>query len=261
MKYINRLVVLLFIFTSFFNQAEVNVAEKGYAIAKKLDTRDLGFQDSSSELSMILKDTNGAESVRDLNVQTLENPNGGNKTLIKFTFPVDIQGTALLTHPKNAENDEQWLFLPVVKRVKRISSRNKSGAFMGSEFSFEDMTSKSIDDFNYRYITTEDCASNRRCDVLERIPKDKHSGYSKQVIWVDLADTIVHKIEFYDRKKALYKVLTASDFKLYENKYWRAHNVEMVNVQTGKETTLAYKSFSFTTGLADSDFHRSVLQR
>ncbi|WP_199610180.1 outer membrane lipoprotein-sorting protein [Flocculibacter collagenilyticus] len=246
-------------------QAEPDTAKKGYNIAVALDTRDAGFQDSSAKLSMILKNGQGAETVRELDIKVLENTDDGDKSLIKFDFPADIKGTSLLTHPLRTKTDDQWLFLPAVNRTKRISSRNKSGAFMGSEFSFEDMTNKNVEDYTYNYITTEACSDTTnstiasQCDVIERFPVDKHSGYSKQKMWIEQADKKIYKIEYYDRKSTLLKVFTATDFKLYDNKYWRANKVEMHNVQTNNATALEYSSIQFALGLTDREFHRSSL--
>ena len=240
-------------------------AEKGYNIAVALDTRDAGFKDSSATLSMILKNGQGSQTLRELDIKVLENTEEGDKSLIKFDFPADIKGTSLLTHPLRASTDDQWLFLPAVNRTKRISSRNKSGAFMGSEFSFEDMTNKNIEDCTYNFITTEPCnnatadSATTTCDVIERFPVDKHSGYSKQKMWIEQADKKIYKIEYYDRKNTLLKVFTATDFKLYDNKYWRANKVEMHNVQTNKATALKYRSIQFAQGLTDREFHRSSL--
>lgn len=263
MKYLNGFLMLSISLTSSLASqayATQSPSEQGFLVASELDERDYGFQDSRSNIVMILKDGMGSQTKRELEVTILENNQGGDKSLIKFQFPVDIKGTALLTHPQKVGTDEQWLYLPVVNRTKRISSRNKSGAFMGSEFSFEDMTSKSLEDYTYNYVSEQTCNNGHaECDVIERSPLDKHSGYSKQRLWVDKKDKKVFKIEFYDRKKSLLKVMTATQFKLYDNKYWRATHVEMKNVQTNKATTLLYNTITFSLGLTGDDFHRSVL--
>ncbi|MCW8093453.1 outer membrane lipoprotein-sorting protein [Alteromonas sp. ASW11-130] len=257
------LVTFPFVVVASNASAEQNSVGKGYEIAALLDTRDAGFEDSSAKLSMILKNGQGAQTVRELQIKILENTDQGDKSLITFDFPADIKGTALLTHPSREGTDDQWLFLPTVDRTKRISSRNKSGAFMGSEFSFEDMTNKNLEDYNYRFLRTEACPNknmdNSKCDVITRFPVDKHSGYSKQIMWIEQDNKQIHKIEYYDRKDSLLKVFTATDFKLYNDKYWRANVVEMRNVQTNKATVLEYSSIQFGSGLTKREFHRSSL--
>ncbi|WP_133408190.1 outer membrane lipoprotein-sorting protein [Parashewanella tropica] len=265
-KYKLALLFIIAVLVSDLSQAEQSSRKKGYDIALAVDNRNAGFQDSVAKLSMILENSQGRKTVRELEIKVLENIRNGDKSLIKFNFPADIKGTSLLTHPFKNQADGQWLFLPAVNRTKRISSRNKSGAFMGSEFSFEDMTNKNIEDYTYNYISTEACFDYEakttavQCDIIERYPIDKHSGYSKQIMWVDQLDKKIYKIEYYDRKNVLLKVFKAHNFVLYKNRYWRANKVVMHNVQTNKVTSLEYKSIKFTIGLNDRDFHRSALR-
>lgn len=243
--------------------------QQGYAIASAVELRDEGFTDSRAMLTMELQSKAGAKTSRRLDISVLENAAEGDKSLIRFTFPADINGTALLTHPDKSKSDEQWLYLPEVRRVKRIGSRNKAGAFVGSEFSFEDMTNKELDDYSYNYLYSLPCNeiqahaaefSDKQCDVIERFPVDKHSGYSKQQLWIENTEQKIIQIEYFDRKKSLLKVFTASGFKLYQDKYWRPSLVEMKNVQTGKVTRLSYQSIVFALGLSEQDFHRSGLR-
>ena len=97
--------------------------------------------------------------------------------------------------------------------------------------------------------------------MIERYPRYKNSGYSKQVGWVDQSDYQVRKIEFYDRRGDLLKTLTLDQYRQYENKYWRPHQLHMVNHQTKKSTDLIYSEFSFKTGLSKRDFNKTVLKR
>ena len=119
------------------NQPEL----RGLAIAQESKKRDAGFNDSISEMEMILTNANGDVSTRKMKFKTLEVPNleDGDKSLMVFEEPRDVAGTAMLTYSHILEADDQWMFLPALKRVKRISSVNKSGPFMGSEFAFEDL--------------------------------------------------------------------------------------------------------------------------
>ena len=116
--------------------------ERGFEVAARSDRSDRGFQDSEVALQMILRNAAGQETTRKLRITTLEvqDEDVGDKSLVIFDSPRDIDGTALLSHAKILEPDNQWLFLPALKRVKRISSANKSGPFVGSEFAFEDFT-------------------------------------------------------------------------------------------------------------------------
>ena len=127
-------------------QATDDLEKKGYDIAARSDRTDRGFSDSTVKLSMVLRNAAGKESSRALEIKTFEvqDENVGDKSLVIFDSPRDIKGTALLSHAQILEPDDQWLFLPALKRVKRISSTNKSGPFVGSEFAFEDFTATEL---------------------------------------------------------------------------------------------------------------------
>ena len=113
--------------------------EKGLEIAKIRKARDTGWNDSVSKTTMTLRNRHGDESVRKMRLKSLEIQNDGDKSLLIFDQPRDVKGTAFLNFSHTTKPDDQWLYLPALKRVKRISSRNKSGPFMGSEFSYEDL--------------------------------------------------------------------------------------------------------------------------
>jgi outer membrane lipoprotein-sorting protein len=239
-----------------------SIEEKGFAIAARSDRSDNGFHNSLVELKMVLRNAAGRESTRSLAIKTLEKPNEevGDKSLIVFDSPADIDGTALLSHAHILEADNQWLYLPALKRTKRISSVNKSGPFVGSEFAFEDFTALELNKFTYKYLRSEPCGEFT-CDVVERTPRYEHSGYTKQVSWVDQSIFQVRRVEFYDRRGDLLKVLTLGDYRQYQDRYWRAHKLSMVNMQTKKETDLVYSDYTFGTGLDEGDFNKSALRR
>lgn len=236
--------------------------EKGFDIAAVSDRSDRGFGDTFVELKMVLRNASGQTSERDLTIKTLEIPDEskGDKSLIYFKSPADIRGTALLSHAKILDADDQWLFLPALKRVKRISSVNKSGPFVGSEFAFEDFTAQELNKYKYKYIRTEKCGS-LTCDVLEQYPEYKYSGYTKQLAWIDQKDNQIRKLEFFDRKGSKFKTLRFESYKKYKGKYWRAHKLLMKNHQNGKSTDLIFSDFEFKTGLKNSDFVKSALNR
>lgn len=236
--------------------------DKGFAIAARSDRSDRGFADSRVDLKMILRNKAGKESTRSLEITTLEiaDESVGDRSLIVFDSPADIDGTALLSHAKILDPDDQWLYLPALKRTKRISSVNKSGPFVGSEFAFEDFTALELNKFTYRYLRAEPC-SDLVCDVVQRDPRYEYSGYTRQIAWIDQRDYQIRKVEFYDRRGDLMKTLTLQDYRQYQGQYWRAHRLNMVNHQTGKSTDLLYDEYTFKVGLAERNFTRNVLRR
>ncbi len=235
---------------------------KGEAIAREWDRRDRGFGDTKTTLKMILENRQGRQSERRLRIEVLEvaDENDGDKSLVVFEVPRDIKGTALLSYSHILDPDDQWLYLPALKRVKRISSSNKSGPFMGSEFAYEDISSQELKKYNYKWLRDEPCGKFE-CFVLEQRPLYKNSGYTRQVAWYDKDEYRLQRIDYYDRKGDLLKTLTFGEYKQYLGKYWRAHDMYMVNQQTGKKTRLVYETFEFRTGLKDEDFTQNRLKR
>lgn len=243
-----------------FNLAAQTAEEKGLQIAKQIKQRDMGWQDSVAEMSMILRNAQGQETERKMRTKTLEIQDDGDKGLTIFDQPRDVSGTAFLNFSHALEPDEQWMYLPALKRVKRISSRNKSGPFMGSEFSFEDMSSFEIEKYTFKYLRDE-TYEGREVYILQQVPVDKHSGYTRQLVWVDKERYIALKIEFYDRKDSLLKTLHLYEYTLYLDKYWRAMRSEMINAQNGKSTELTIHSLVFKSGLEDREFNKNALKR
>ncbi len=234
--------------------------EQGLAIATEADRRDKGFGDSSATLKMILRNKQGDQSVREVRVRTFEIEGDGDKGLSVFDSPPDVKGTAFLTFSHVTGPDDQWLYLPALKRVKRISSKNKSGPFMGSEFAYEDISSDEVDKYTYRYLRDEPCGE-LDCFVIERYPVDKNSGYTRQLVWIDKTEYRPQKIDYYDRKNAHLKTLTFHEYSRYLDKFWRAMRYEMANHQTGKSTTLLWQEYRFRTGLTERDFDKNSLKR
>lgn len=240
--------------------------EKGALIAERMDSRDIGFKDSETVVTMVLENAFGQRSERHLRLATLEvdEAGKGDKSLVVFDRPRAVEGTALLSFTHFLEPDDQWLYLPALKRVKRVSSANKSGPFMGSEFAFEDMLSQEAEKFDHLWLRDGPCpdhAGDLDCHVVERIPRYEDSGYTKQIAWIDRAEYRLQQVVYYDRKGEPLKTMTATDFKLYLDRYWRAHTLRMVNHQTGKKTTLRFDPYEFRVGVRESDFHPNRLKR
>jgi len=260
---IYRLFITFLIIFSSLNIVRAQAPEdRGKEIAVEADRRDLGWHDNKSVSKMILRNKHGQKSIRELRRLAFEinEKDLGDKSLIIFDSPRDIKGTALLSHTKILKPDDQWIYLPALKRVKRISSSNKSGPFVGSEFAFEDLLSQEVDKYSYKFLGDEKC-SNLECYKVERIPLYKNSGYTKQIIWWDKEEYRIQKIEFYDRKKSLLKTLVYSDYNQYLDKYWRANLLSMQNHQNGKSTDFISESWEFGLGQEENTFTPNRLKR
>ena len=234
--------------------------EKGLAIAVESDKRDAGWVDGIAELKMTLKNKQGETSERSIRIKTLEVEGDGDKSISVFDAPKDIKGTAFLSFTHSKIPDDQWLYLPALKRVKRIASANKSGPFVGSEFAYEDLTSQEVDKYTYKWLRDEQL-DGRDCFVVEAYPVYENSGYTREIVWIDKEMYQPLRIDYFDRKNAELKSLVTGDWQQYLDKYWRPGFTEMTNHQTGKSTRLAWSNYQFKTGLSDRDFDQTTLKR
>lgn len=233
---------------------------KGKEIAARYDQIDNGFGDHVATATMVLKNSGGQSSKRELTILTLERGGSkvGDKTISVFQSPKDVKGTAVLSHAKLTANDNQWIYLPAAKRVKRISSSNKSGPFVGSEFAYEDITGQELGKYGYNWLKTDNCGS-ATCDVVERTPLYKNSGYSKQQAWFNQGNGMIMRIDFFNRSGDLAKRLSFSKYKNVSG-YLRPHLMRMENLRNGKSTDLIFNNYRFKSGLSASDFKSGSLK-
>ncbi|NEW60908.1 outer membrane lipoprotein-sorting protein [Sulfurovum sp. bin170] len=229
------------------------LAIENLELAKKADIVTDGFESSIAQTEMTLINASGQKSVRELEMKTLEGESA-DKTISTFLSPADVKGTKTLTHGHIDRDDDQWLYLPALKRVKRIASRNKSGSFMGSEFSYEDIGNQNYQKFTYEGEAEEVELDGVKCYKGARVPKDENSGYTKQITWIDKESLLIQQIEYYDRKKELLKTATFSEYKQIDG-VWRMGKIRMKNHQNDKSTILIWKEDKIKAGLTAKEFN------
>ncbi len=235
-------------------------AEKGRQIANAALDADRGFESLTADMVMILRNKAGQENRRNLRIKSLEVASDGDKLLFVFDSPRDVKGTALLIHGHRTKPDDQWLYLPALKRVKRISSSNRSGSFLGSEYAYEDLSKAGLEKFTYSHVRNEACGS-LTCTVTEYVPADKGSGYVRMLYWHDTGEHRNHRIEYYDRKNSHLKTLTHSGYEKHAGQFWRPTASTMINHVTGKSTELQWNNYTFRAGLRDQEFSKTGLRR
>lgn len=234
--------------------------ESGLEIAREAERLDTGWGDCTMELVMILINPDGREMERKMRLQSFERADDGDMTLFVIEEPLDVKGVALLTHSHNDQANDQWLYLPALKRVKRIAGNSRSGTFMASEFSYEDLEPPEIEHYSYRLLR-EETYGDQDCYVLERTPVEQDSGYSRMIVWMDKAYYRIQKVDYYDRADRLLKTLVALDYDKHLDRFWRAKTFEMQNVQTGAATKLIRSNIVFQSGLTERDFDKNSLAR
>ncbi len=183
------------------------------------------------------------------------------KSLIRFLKPADVKGTGFLMweYLESNKDDDQWLFLPALGKVKRIAAREKSENFMGSDFTYEDIGGRELDDDEYELLGEEEI-NGVNCYKVRAIPKRKDTAYNKRIIWVDKNNFVMTKVQFYDKKNRLLKVLDFLKQRLDGN-YWSVLKMKMENVQTEHKTIMEISDIEYDTGIRDNFFTKRFLQR
>jgi outer membrane lipoprotein-sorting protein len=228
-------------------------------VANKCEAVMNGYKSSTADMTMTLINAKKQRRQRQMHMQTLENKKG-NKSLMTFLSPADVKGTKFLNHEHINKDDDQWLYLPALKRVKRIASKNKSGSFMGSEFSYEDLSSFSVKKFHFSGNAKVEKLDGKKVYVGKRIPVSKNSGYTKEISWVDANNFLIKKVEYYDRKHELLKTATFDKYKKISGK-WRVIQMSMINHQNGKKTILVWKNEKIKIHLKGRDFNKRILKK
>lgn len=255
MKY---LILSIFIAIKSYSVWAETPEEKGKSIAIKSDKSNSGFTGEEATMEMVLINAHGDRVTRKMISKVKEVPEDGDMSIITFLWPADVKGTKMLTKSHKADDDDQWLYLPDLKLVKKISSRSKNGSFMGSEFSYEDLGSQEVEKYTYKYLRDEK-HSGRDSWVSERYPNDKKSGYTKQVVWTDKEYLAPLKVEYFDRKNELLKTATFSDYKKINN-FWRAKKIVMQNHQTKKSSELVWSDRKLGIKHSERLFHKNKLK-
>ena len=232
--------------------------QKGTEIAVAAHKANGGWSTERAALTMLLVSAQGDQTTRKLQIETLEGVGDGDRSRVTFEWPADVKGTRLLTWSHKDGNDDQWLYLPSIKRVKRISAADKSGSFMGSEVAFEDLGSQEPEKYRYKWLADAK-EGGRDSWQLERVPVAKGSGYARHVVWLDKEFQLPLRIDYYDRKNELLKTSRYSKHTKHGNG-WKVDNIEVSNVQTKKKTVLDWTERSIGVKLDRATFQSSALE-
>jgi len=249
------LFLILLFSVAFTARAKV---QSGEEIARKIEIFNNGFKGETSEIEMILISAHGDRVTRRMKSETLETRGDGDKSILTFHWPADVKGTKLLTWSHKKSDDSQWMYLPSLRRVKRITTSSKASAFMGSEFAYEDLVSQETEKYKYKLLRSVKY-KKRSVWVLEIISVEKNSSYSKQIAWVDKKYRLPLKIEYYDKKSALLKVAKFNNIRKY-GRWYRPGSVTMTNKQTLKKSIFRWKQRKLRVKLQSKNFNSSALK-
>ncbi len=224
--------------------------KRGREIAANVDRNDAGFADYVVRGTMTVRRPGGTPARRDFQMNTLEVRDGGDKRLVAFSQPRDLAGFVSLTFTNPGQPDDQWIYLPAVKRVKRLAARDKTGSFAGSEFSYEDISTWELSNYDYEFVREEPCGSPATtCYTIANLPKYQYSGYSKLVETIDPRIWQPVQITYFDKTGKPLKRLEFRGYRKFEGRFWRPTQITMTNLRDNAVSDIAWSDYRFHTGL------------
>ncbi len=233
-------------------------------IMQKVDEENK-TDDSTYLLTMEIRRGN-SKRVRKMKMWIKSDEQGNDRSLIRFTHPADVKGTGFLTIEHSDRDDDQWLYLPALKKVRRIASSSKGGSFMGSDFSYADMRAGDINNYHYK-LTGSEVIDGNDCYVIEETPATeeikKDEGYGKKITWVRKDIFCAVQVKYYDNHGNYLKIMKFRDFKeLEEAGVWIATHAVMIDEQKkGNETVISYDEIEVNTGISDDFFTQRYLTK
>jgi outer membrane lipoprotein-sorting protein len=236
----------------------------GYDIMRLADERYTG-DTARYKLTMTLASGRGAPRMREVDY-CFKDYGDTEKILMYFNSPRDVAGTGYLSFSYDGESkdggskdDDIWLYLPAMKRVRRITGSGKNDSFMGTDFTYEDMGSRSLTKDNFS-LRGEEAVDGAACWVVEARPKDSRDPYGRRVIRVRKDSYVITSVDYYDRQDRLLKTLRVSGIEQIDG-IWTAQKMEMTNVQDKHSTVIDISEIRFNAPLEDSLFTVANLER
>jgi hypothetical protein len=254
MKKLELILLLILLYQrSGFAQSANEITDKAMNMIEK----------NSMEMISTLKimDDKGRERTRKMEITTREF-SGVIKTLVRFLEPADIRGTAMLVYDYQDKAADMWIYMPALRKVRRIVSDEKGNSFMGSEFSNADLSVPETENFNYK-ILSEEKLDGGDCWEIEATCKNgnisQEFGYSKRLMWIDKENFLTRKIEYYDLKDELHRVQRFSDYRKLPNGKYFAYSMEKDNVQNGRKSYMIVEKFQESTSVPESLFSTAMM--
>ena len=255
MKTIKLLAIATFVIVSGFS-AEAQLT--GTQIVEKTYNRATG-EDQTSMLTMTLTNKSGQTRVRKIQ-QFSKDLGDTEKSIMFFQTPADVKNTSFMNWSYEGEKgDDQWIYLPALKKVKRISSDSKSDYFMGSDFTYDDLGDRKLNADNHKLLR-EETKNDKLCYVVESKSKEEDYMYSKTITWIDKTTFIGVQKEFYDEDEELLKILTINQVDIIAG-FYVITNSTMKNVQNNHSTTMTLRDVKVNTGITAAKFTERMMMR
>ena len=257
---------ILFMFPASSLAAEYSAEE----VMRRVDEREAG-DSSVSDITLVLIDRRERQRIRNLKLYS-KNYGEDTKTLSLFESPADIRGTAYLNFDWNdsLRDDDSWLYLPALQRVKRLASSDTSDSFLGSDFTYADINGFEIDWYDYSFVNESEMIDGEDCWVIEMIAKsefkdraEEATGYSKMQSWVSKEKFIQLRGQFWELKGNRIKFFTASEVELVED-IWTVKRLQAITTRNDRQehaSILQIKSIDYNVDVADALLTTEAMQR
>lgn len=236
----------------------VLAAPDGHAVMENVYNRPSG-EDMTADLTMTLTNSRGSTRERSITQFSLDTGEVEKKMMF-FLAPADVKDTSFMSWSyDDARDDDQWIYLPALRRVKRISSDSKNDRFMGSDFTYDDLGERHPDEDRHSLLR-EEKYNGEACYVVESVPRGSDDAFSKTVSWIAKDKWIGLKREYYDENGQVYKTLNIDEFEEIDD-YWVITNMSMKDLDRDHSTRIEMENVKFDTGLTDSFFSERQMQR
>jgi outer membrane lipoprotein-sorting protein len=245
--------VLLFNFTQLFAQSAREISEKSSNAIK--------FEAMEMSVKLYIFDSKGNQRERTI-LSASKKFNQVTKTLMKFTAPAEVKGTTMLIYDYEDKTDNMWLYMPALRKTRRIISSEKSKSFMGSEFTHADMSSPNLEDFSYKILGST-TYQGEECWKIESSCKNEdiedENGFSRKIAWINKKNNLCYKITFYDFDGELYKTQTIGNYKKQKNGKYFAYSMTAKNHQNGRKSVISIQEFQIGSSLNENTFSPNTL--
>lgn len=215
--------------------------------------------DMRTKVMMELINKDGQKRIRELTMLRKDYVEGQDqKYFIYFHKPSDVKDTTFMVYKYPDRDDDRWLFIPAISLVKRIAANDKYSSFVGSDFTYEDVSGRKPEEDAHTLIKEEEL-DGRACFVIESIPKEA-SEYTKRISWIDKINFLPLKEEFYDKQNDLYRQFEALEIKDVNGIPTPTKRV-MKNIKTGHRTEVMFQEVEYNLGIGDDIFSERYLRR
>ena len=251
------ILALIAIFSSFGARAS---ELSGREIMQSVKDRPDG-ETRYATIEMTLVQKSGHQRVRKLESWSMD-IGKDSKRIMFFTYPGDVKGTGFLTwdYDDVSKADDKWLYLPAMKKTRRISGKSsKTDYFMGSDFTYDDMSTRSVDEEKHDLLR-EEMLGEYKCWVVNSVPSNKDEIYSRRVTWIRQDCFMVVRAEYYDKLDKLHRLLTVSQIEKIQG-FWTMHLMQMENVQTGHKTIIRMDDQKYDLNISQNLFTVSKLEK